>query len=359
MTQNQLMRSILVAVALAVGIGSVSAFTNPPQSRATGRVIALLAEGKILAIDVSTGKILAERVASGGRRYELHRGRLAHLRATDEVFAVLPDEKVPVLTAFSLKTMSLRTVGQLPGDEYRGLDVGQRTGRVYAFGSLSSIVSVVDPASGKIVHRFSDGSGRDNFSGAVSADERRIYVSYHGNASGVSAFDVSGTEWRRALTIQSHGHFALVGDTVLAATGDQNIIEVDRNGRTLRSIPTLLYGNHLMEFALDGKRRIHAVGSCLYNGGFSRTSLKPAAEAKVLVPVGPATGRYPLPFFDICGERISVTSDGSWAAVAALRTAVQPAAGRPGSIVIVNAETGALIRTIPTSSEVVDVIAIG
>lgn len=350
-------RWLLVALLAATEITIANAPPGSAPRQLSGQVIALLAEGKIIAVDVASGEIVAERVASTQPRYELRYGRLARRPpAYDEIFAVLPDGTAPVLTAFHLKTRALRRVAQLPAGEYRGLAVGAATGRVYAFGEMDSFVLVVDPATGTVLQRLSDGTGRDNYSGAVSPDERRIFVSYHGNASGVGVFDVAGDKWRYVTTIRSHGNFVVVGDTVLAATGDQTIIEVDHKGQKLREIPTLLHGNHLMEFALDYKRRIYAVGSCMYAGGFSRT--EPGAGTHVMIPVGPGDGRLPRPVFEVCGERISVTADGALVAVAPLRTAVTPSASRPGTILVLGGISGALFRTIKTSSEAVDVLAI-
>jgi DNA-binding beta-propeller fold protein YncE len=348
----------IISLVNATATGHVQ--TSTPG--ATGTAIALLADGTILAIDVASGSILADHVRSDGPRSELKVGRLAHVPGTDRVFAMLPDgTAASLLAAFDLRTLLLQIVGRLPADQYPGLAVGPRTGRIYAFGSVGSTVLVIDPADGQILRRYSDGSDRTVFSGAVSADERRIYVSYHGNASGVHGFDLadgaSGT-WRHAISIESHGHFAVVGDTILAATGDQALTHLDRTGRPLGSVPTHLHGNHLMEFALDAKRRIFAVGSCLYNGGFSRTSLEPGAVPRVLVPVGRGARRRPVPHFEVCGERISAPPDGTWIATAPLRETVWPVASRSGSILIVDTATGVVIRTIETRSEVVDVLAL-
>ena len=348
----------IISLATTTATGHVQTFT----ASVTGTAIALLADGRILSIDVASGSIVAAHAKSDGPRSELKVGRLAHVPGTDRIFAVLPaGTAAPVLAAFDLRTLSLQIVGRLPADQYPGLAVGPRTGRIYAFGSVGSTVLVLDAADGQILRRYSDGSDRTVFSGAVSADERRIYVSYHGNASGVHGFDVAddaGATWRQAISIVSHGHFALVGDTILAATGDQALIHLNRTGRPIRSVPTHLHGNHLMEFALDAKQRIFAVGSCLYNGGFSRTSLESGAVPRVLVPVGPGARRRPVPHFEVCGERISAPPDGTWIATAPLRETVWPVASRSGSILIVDAATGVVIRTIETTSEVVDVLAL-
>jgi hypothetical protein len=105
-----------------------------------------------------------------------------------------------------------------------------------------------------------------------------------------------------------------------------------------------------MEFSVDRKRgKIYAVGSCGYTGGFSVTPWPSGnAPTRVLVPVRD---------YSVCGERISVAPDGSWVAVAALEDSM-PVASRPGTVLILDTRSGAVIHQLATSSDAVDVLAV-
>jgi hypothetical protein len=301
-------------------------------------------------IDMATGRQLAESVTPNRSR-ALITGRLARATSGDEVFAVLNEGDMAVIGALNTRTFAEREVAQLPLDSYPALAVGSRTGRLFAFRSAGATVVVVDAKTGEQRTLLAFLSGQEVYSGAVSADERRIYVSYHGNATGIDWFDLTGEEWRPGGHLMSHGGFALVGETLLAASGDPSIAEVDATGRTLRTFDTALYGNHLMEFAVDSQRRIiYAAGPCDYAGGFSATPWprSGAAPTRVLVPARD---------YSVCGARISLEPNGQWVAIAS-RDDVVPRASRAGSVLIVDTRTGIVVQRLATSSDVVDVLAV-
>jgi hypothetical protein len=219
-------------------------------------------------------------------------------------------------------------------------------------------VVIVDPRTSAVETRRIGEGNLDVFSGAVSADEQRVYLSFHGNESGVRAYDISGSTLTSLFHLRTHGNFALMGDRILATTGGPSIEEFDRKGQRIRVIDTGLTGNHLMEFSVDDKQVLYAAGSCMYSGGLTRVELSPGTTPRILSPSGNWNGRFPQPQWEVCGERISVASSGTWLALAALRNGVSPSSARPGTILIVDARTGAILRSLATSSEVVDVLAL-
>jgi hypothetical protein len=317
--------------------------------QASGVVAALLAEGKIILVDVATGRVVAEHAAAVPPPFGITVGTLGQLG--DNVFAVLPGADAPVLAAIEVRTRRGRNIATLPGDRYPGLAVGPRSRRVFAFGSRGAVIAV-DPKTGEIVERISLPAGGDVYSGAVSADERRFYLSYHGRGSGVAWFDPAAAGWTLGGQLQTHGNFALDGNRILAAIGDEHLLEHDPAGSP-RRVNTSLVRNHLMEFAVDRDRRlIYAVGSCGYGGGMSATPLPEVGQkpAQVLVPVGD---------YSTCGERVSLSADGTWLAVASRigGRSVVTLNGR-GLLLIVETASGAVRQKVSMSSDVVDVLAV-
>jgi len=343
--------AIALCLAAAVVIPD-SAQKRPSDAvRPAGVVAALLAQGRMIFIDVASGRQLGEYVTPHQPPHTLTTGRLARATTGDEVFAVLNDGDVAIMGALNTRTFAAREVARLPLASYPALAVGSRTGALFAFRSLGAAVVVVDPRTSEQRMPLTVLSGREVYSGAVSADERRIYVSYHGNATGIDWFDLIGGEWRHGGYLPSHGGFALIDGSLLAASGDPDISEVDGTGRTLRTFNTALFGNHLMEFAVDSQRRvIYATGPCDYAGGFSATPWPPSGSAATRVMV--AAGDYA-----VCGARISVEPNGRWVAIASRGDAV-PRASRPGNVLIVDTQTGVVVQRLATSSDVVDVLAI-
>jgi len=352
----------IAIVAILVGAPAIQAPDRnvPPK----GRVVVLLAEGRLQLIDVASGDKAVDFVASGVKRHALQYGRLARAEGTDEVFAILPDGTVPVLVSLNVGTGSARSVGRLKldqflarsSDQFWGLAVGQQTGWVYAFSHVDATVLVLNPKTAEVLTRFAAGSGETVMAGAVSPDERRIFVTYHGHATGIEAFDVEGGSSRPAFYVPSHGNFAQLENTLLATTGGPELIEINRAGETVRSRSSLLTQSHQMELALSRDRKTaYFTGSCSYGGGFSRLDMTPGATASVLVPSGDTS---------VCGERLSVSAGGTWVAIASVgfTNAIEggsiPRTDRPGRILIVDAATGAILRDMPTTTDVVDVLAV-
>jgi hypothetical protein len=262
---------VRLTVALWIATTAVVVAGGPqeiPRAVPSGVIAALLADGRISLFDVATGRQLAEYVASPQPRDALTDGRLARAASGDEVFGVLPNHDGRVVAGLNIRTLSGRTVGRLPSDTYRGLAVGSRTGRIFAFRSAGPTVEMLDANTGEHHTLFTFQTDRDVSSGAVSADERRIYVGYHGRGTGIDWFDLKDQGWQHGGYVASHGDFAVTGNLLLASTGGPAILEVNDAGQVVRSLNTALAGVHLMAFALDPDRRIiYAAGDCMHVGG--------------------------------------------------------------------------------------------
>jgi hypothetical protein len=195
----------------------------------------------------------------------------------------------------------------------------------------------------------------------VSADEHRLFISYHGSdTSGIDWFThVGGLLERCRLAVpdgsgclRTHGGFALYGNEVLATTGFWLLLEVDISGTVRRRFDVRLPGNHVMEFALDSQaQRLYVVGPCGYAGGFSVIDLR-TGSTRVLVPA-------PLTYTPsvLCGERLSLDSPGLLVVGQTARPV--PTLGLPGRIVLVDIRTGQVVHAVKVPAEPIDVLSLG
>src|SRR5436190_2011790 len=171
-----------------------------PSAALSGVVAALLADGRISLMDVATGQQLAEYVAAPQPRDALTDGRLARATSGDEVFAVLPDHDGRVVVGLNVRTLRGRTIGRLPSDTYRGLAVGSRTGRVFAFRSAGPTVEVLDANTGEHHRLFTFQPDRDvSLAGvhlmefALDPERRIIYAA--GDCMHVGGGGFTATPW--------------------------------------------------------------------------------------------------------------------------------------------------------------------
>lgn len=223
--------------------------------------------------------------------------------------------------------------------------------------------------------------GWDVYQGAVSADERRIYLSYHGEKiTGIDWFDLDASGLHRCKPplpvfpssgcIPAHGGFVLHGNDLLAATGTNVILDVGPDGVIRRAFDTKLNRNHLMEFTVDAaSNRLYAVGSCGDAGGLSAVDLSgggilttPTSEGdwrwratpepsaiRVLVLPEPGIADTSEP----CGQRIVIAPSGQL--VIAHLPLPDPHLGIPGALQFVDPTTGRVTRSVVTPAEPLDV----
>jgi hypothetical protein len=354
--------------------------TAGPTSATGPRIFALLADRRLLVVSGGSGRI--ERMMSLGPD--------APTPDVGRFLAFSPDRRtlyvlVPwtprtrqVVAAVDRATLRIRARLRLPrGVAFRSLVAGSESGRLYVFGNRpaatrrpaprDAVVAVLDPASGAVhsrrTVRKADGRFWWVLDAAVSEDERRLYVSYHGGCSAVSKLcttgadrlDVGGGRMRRCrgqtypdsgCLGRVHGAVAAYESGVVAATGEGPIVQMDRHGRIARAWKSELRGNHLMQFALDRKRRlVYGIGSCGYRGGLSRIDLN-SGRSRLTGDPSSASGR-------VCGERIAVGPSSLLVVAANPRPVPQ---GSASTLLLVDATTGALTRSVAVPSEALDLV---
>lgn len=358
-----------VAAALIFGISGAASATSP----SAGAAFALLADNRLLAVDLDTRGVLAEKSLGSAPKQLTETGRrLALSKDRALVYALVVTARRSSVVVLDARNGQVRNRYLLPLKvAFQAMVVGPRTGRIYAFGNRTTgraqamgkpIVSIVGRA-GKVVRTlaFRTTAGHWHvYDGAVSPDERTLFASYHGVWNGVDWLRL-GTKVTRCGRshglvgcVRAHGAIEPLGGDLLIATGTPAVWEVDLRGRVLERFDTRLTGNHLMEFAVDAERQeFDAIGSCGYTGGLSRVSLEGGTALRLGFPAPPASSEEALRP-GICGERIAL---GDWPlAVVAKTHRPVPRKDADGQLVFVDRADGVVTRTVATPSEPIDVI---
>jgi hypothetical protein len=199
----------------------------------------------------------------------------------------------------------------------------------------------------------------------ASEDGATVAISYHGGCGGeepplctTGADLVNGAngirrdcveEFFGAACIAAHGLVDIVGDELVAATGNAEILRLSFDGTERGRLDTKLLDNHLMEFVVDESRdELAAAGPCFYAGGLSIVSLV-TGSARLLASPGSARAR------SVCGGRLAFVGRSIVIARTARATAA-PAGG--ATVALVDSPSGRLTRTIRARGEAVDVIAV-
>ncbi len=346
---------LLIAAALCEaqtgGGGNARAGNSPISSPPMPRLIALLGGATIASVDLNDGRVTTRLLADKG---SWNSGwSIGHEIDSDTLYVALVGKntsstRILAVSARTLAASDIMTVRD--GTPYGWLRVGARTGRLYAVATTGFRGVVIDPVKRTIAARFDGGRAPQRYQEVfwfqINSDETRIFVSYHGSATGIdwatirgdSLFVCSNKDTTQGLACMSaHGAVAPYGGGVIAATGAA-LVQIASDGQLQRTLPTGLSSrNHFMEFALDaGAGLSYNIGSCLTDGGLATTNVD--ARAGTTLAVNAA----------VCGEQISVSSGGDWLAVAA------------GNIIqLLDARTGQVIRRVEMPAVVVDVLFVG
>jgi hypothetical protein len=359
-------------------------------------VFALLADGRVLVVRPN-GRLLAETRLAPPPPPGTDRATGHYLVLSSDghyVLTLVPGrpEAPDRLAVVDAGSGQVQVTFPLPDTvTFRSLALGPQTGRVFLFGNagevvrppgldslaprqVSVVVAVLDPARGLVVDswtvRPTDGHDWRVYQGAVSTDERQLFVSYHGpDTTGIDRFDLAPDGPHRcpdaALPgrgcLDGHGGFALHQDGLLAATGTPVVVELDQTDAVRRGLDTALTGNHLMEFVVDeAVQRLYAVGSCGYAGGFSAVSLHgagvpttptvPGEWAWIATPEPPPRLRRG----GACGERLAL--GGANLLVVGKTQQPVPQSGRLGALLMLDPSSGDVTSTVPTPSEPIDVL---
>jgi hypothetical protein len=331
----------------------------------------LLASNELVGVALSPPRLTVRlRVGEGFDQFSPGR-LLATSPDGTTVYVLVRDSKRPSIAVVATASGRLRMRIALPaGLDVRSVVVGARSGRLYVLGNRegtrqnevkelerSAHLLVVDPAARRvrksIVIRPLDGRSWWVNSAAVTADERTLYVTYHGS-------ETTGADWIALPELRRcrrsprpwagclpdlHGHLLpLAAGGFVAATGSPRLVRYDGSGRAAAKLDTQLAGNHLMDFAVNRREGVvAAVGSCAYRPGLALLDLR--------------AGRLRVSTHDrdVCGERIAFAGN----KLVVGRNAETVASTRPGTILVVNPASGATAGSLRTPAEVVDLLALG
>jgi hypothetical protein len=203
-----------------------------------------------------------------------------------------------------------------PGVLYSGLLLG-RSGTVYAVGARragrsrsDALVTMADADTGRLLGtrilreadqtpRVRTGKSWWAYWAALSADERRLLLSYHGgDTTGADSFrvrpgsGVSGGMPTAGTDADSvHGAVYPAGTGFVAATGSNAMLRLDRRGRQRGRFRVKGQVGHLMDFEIEPERRLLYVSACGARPAIIRLELRRGRQTSV--PSGDFCG-YPL-----------------------------------------------------------------
>lgn len=210
--------------------------------------------------------------------------------------------------------------GDRRGADGRGWSVAVTTGNALTgAGMRMSVVRAAEPLPG--VHW-----------GALSRDERRLVLAYHGGVDGADWYRVEHGRFercrppRRELSPRGadrclwnpsargdhvHGAVAALRDGFLAATGSSRLIVLGRDGQLVRAHDTHAGDLHLMDIAIDTAGLRAVVGACRHGkgapvgGGLRELHLGTGAVART-----PFAGQCADAPLAIHGERVLLARPG-------------------------------------------------
>lgn len=314
---------------------------------------ALTSSNQLVAIDLNSGRITSQLQLAPQPHVDVHtRHGLAASPDGRSLYALATGG--PGADAVVQEVPPARVVRKVP------LVSGQARFQAIAVAPHSALGSVAtgpvrDPAHGApqsaVLLRVHPDGGQSNFTlrvgddldwrpwqAAVSPDESRLYVSYHGSdTTGIDWYDLQSEslercqlpqKYRGTACLATHGGFMVLGDRVLASGGTADLELYRREGSLERSYSNLLRRSHTMEFAINAAgRSLYQSAPCFYAGGLSKVDLE-SGKATILAPEG-----YPT---TICGERIAVTKGGRLVIVSeSALLLVEPETGKPIPTVLV------------------------
>lgn len=371
---------LAMAVVGATNGSALSVVHEPRKADGQTGVVALLASNKLIALSpkgkvrarLSLGRVPPSGFAIGVGNYvglSSNRRLLFTLEPRPASSHPTTPQAVAVVSLAPLRVVARYTLPQ--GILFRSLTVGPRTGRLYLAGNRfadgstqlgaqqeDAVAAVVDPRTGALilVTTIREAGGRNwmVLASAISSDERYLFVAYHGD-------DTIGGDWlsisdnrldRCSILVRPntgcldfHGSIAPYRGSVLAATGENKLVDLALDGRVLRDWSIGLPRNHLMWITLDSSRGLVAVaGSCGYSGGLSVINL-----ARVRRTV------FSYPSRRLCGERVA-WSESSILAIA--HNPVPVASGSPSDLLFFDTRRHRITRLVATPTEVLDVISV-
>jgi hypothetical protein len=340
-------RVAVTVLAILLGLAGVSA---RPALR--GKLAVLLNDGRILVLDLETGAALRD-IPRPPDAVSSSFGKVVLDVKARTLYALFGSGSGTRVTAIDAGTLSDRAVPIGDGDRDVSIDVGARTGHLYLFGETNFAVTVVDPRTGAALeHIMNPRHARyplTVFAAGVSSDEKRLYVSYHGNGSGIDVATRTGSTWAPCAPsrlptngcLETHGGFVALPGRVFATTGGPEVDEFDDANRLVARFDTGLGNDHLMGIAIDPAReQLYAAGGCRGAGGLSAISIARRAtppRPRILEPAGT---------YSICGDYLSVSPDGNTLAIASWTAPPNAWFDESRALFLVDTADGQLLRRI-------------
>jgi len=280
---------------------------------------------------------------------------LGRIRSGREVFATLVDRTgtSTAIIRLNLEDYSVhQTTVIADSPAYPHLVVGPSTGRLFLASLTGFRIAVLDPRNPKRVLRYSSSRDPSVYQSVmwfdITPNERRLFVSYHGAATGVDWLDLNSlgavacneyiAQPPRIGCASAHGRVTPYRGGLVAATG-RKLVLINENGFDYASFETGLGPTHFMEFAVDTvSRTAYGISECGGGGGIGRIFLEPPTDR-------PTSNRVMAP--TVCGSRVVHSEDGQLLAVAS-----------NSQISLVDAQTGTVLRTITAPGRVIDLLLV-
>ena len=290
-------------IAALLVVAAIGGSAAPSATRLDAFV--LLGNGRIVKVDVASGRVVARRALVSTPRVLPEHG---HLVAVDgsRVYAVVPSQ--PQSLVVTDRALRVTSRVRLPADvRYRSVLRAANT--TYLFGYRPG--GVIDPGSGEresdaVITRVDAGRTESwtirranrqdwwEFSGDVSADGRRLALAYHGSTSGADIVDlarlplappcdVGGAETYLGCTQQVHGAVQAYRDGWVATTGGEHLLRMDTNGTVVAEIDSRFRNEHLMSLVVDASRGVaYALATCYFGREGLRSISVDAATSRLV-----------------------------------------------------------------------------
>jgi hypothetical protein len=224
----------------------------------SGTAFSLLADSRLIAVRIADGHVIAEQKLAQGPVSGV--GRLMVVSKKTNSLIVLVSNRL-----FAMELPSLRITKSISPSRtdctFRGVAIGPMSNRLYMFGNCpdSINVTVFDPSATRELENWSGTLPAKLdwmiYQGNVSADERRVFISYHGsNTTGIDWFDVLSNRLERCQQhddpnlgcIRAHGGFEIRGNKIFATAGGRLIVQTVINGSSLMAYDTYIEHNHVV-----------------------------------------------------------------------------------------------------------------
>lgn len=334
------------------------------------RVYVLLRDNRLLVVDTNSGRIVLRGTLAARSAFRGESGRRLAVSADGRTVFALVAGRRDVVAVVDARTLRVRVrVALASGVRYRALVLAPAGERLYVFGNRAgrvvdtanrlreeaAVVTSVELTSHLLstaTVREADGRSWFVYWSALSADGRRLVVSYHGGcypeyikrcAGGADWLDITSGALNRCQAQefpssgcggQVHGMIEPYRNGFIAARGLPSVAVYDRDLRLTRLVQTRLR-THLMDFAISSDV-LYALGGCAKGAGLRAVSIRSGTSRRF----GPSS---------LCGQRITVTP----------RAIVVATTSRndTSALTVVERLTGRAVQRLNLGSDPLDVVA--